>query len=203
MSRCYWGLGQGKVSCCCLPIGGIVRSLSATSPHQDNTASIRISCQKQNSVMYPQIAGESTQVLLKLKYRFPLCRSVCNQEPVSHVRQEMFIILRTFAKLPSNPHDRIIHQLIDQPEGVIEHKIAACAVRKQLEDLGVVHWPLLLVDLQNEGYVINYHRQPFIEPGLTSSAPVTMTNIPPLSFEGCASRVATLCSTLSNGRVLD
>ena len=108
-----------------------------------------------------------------------------------------------FAKLPTTPHDRDVHPLIDQPEGIIENKIAAYAVRKQLEDLGVIHWPLLLVNLQNKQYVIHYHRRQLIEPGHTSSAPVTMTSIPPLSFEGCASRVATLCSTLLNGRVLD
>lgn len=30
-----------------------------------------------------------------------------------------------------------------------------------------------------------------------------MTIIPPVSFEGCASRVETLCATFSNGRLLD
>ena len=60
---------------------------------------------------------------------------------------KMSIILKTFAKLPANPHHRITNSRKYQPEGVIEHIIAAYAVRKQLEDLGVIHWPLLLVDL--------------------------------------------------------
>ena len=36
---------------------------------------------------------------------------------------------------------------VDQPEGVIEYKVAARAVRKQLEDLGIVHRPFLIFDL--------------------------------------------------------
>lgn len=83
----------------------------------------------------------------RLKYKLPLCCSTCNKQPICHVDQEMFIILRTSAYLPSSPPHRINYPLIDQPEGVIEHKIAARAVRKQLEDLGVIHRPLLLVDL--------------------------------------------------------
>ena len=35
---------------------------------------------------------------------------------------------------------------IDQPENVVEH-IVALAVRQQLESLGVIHGPLLLIDL--------------------------------------------------------
>ena len=106
----------------------------------------------------------------------------------------MLFILKTSTKLPS------LHS-IDQPEGIIEYKIAARTVWKQLKDLGVVHGPSLFVDLFYVNYITHKNRQPMIEPGLTSSAPVTMTSIPPLSFEGCASSVDTLCTTFSNGKV--
>ena len=90
---------------------------------------------------------------------------------------------------PRHHHDK--HLLIDQSEGVVEHKVAACAVRKKLEDLGVIHRSLFLVDLQSDQYVNQGcpNKVSFLLPGLTSNAPVTMTSIPPLSFEGCASSV--------------
>lgn len=83
----------------------------------------------------------------KLKDRFPLCCSTCNKYLVSHGGWEMLIILETSAIIPSTRHLSINHPLIDQSEGVIEHKIAARAVRKQLEDLSVIHRPFLIVNL--------------------------------------------------------
>lgn len=58
------------------------------------------------------------------------------------------ITLRTTAKPPSSRHLLTDQLREDQAEDVIEHIIAACTVRKQLEDLGVIHRSLFLVDLQ-------------------------------------------------------
>ena len=137
----------------------------------------------------------------KLKYRFPLCCSISPIKPPSHGSLEKLNTLSTAAKPASARHNLSNHLLIDQPEGVIEHEIATRTVRKQLEDLGIIHWSLLLVDLQCNPDVNNSCRAPLSQPRLTSSAPVTMTSIPPLSFEGCASRVDNLWTTFWNGRV--
>ena len=96
---------------------------------------------------------------------------------------------------------------IDKSENIIEHPVAACTVGEQLKDLRVIHRPFLLVDLQSapNDSVICPHLSTNELSAHTSSAPVTMTNIPYTlcgcpsgsaegcgsSVEGCASSVAT------------
>lgn len=71
--------------------------------------------------------------------------------------------------------------------------------------MGVVHRPLLFVHLAK---IRNRRKSLFPATkqkrsdyhGHTNIAPVTITSIPPVSFEGCASRVATSCLIFSNGR---
>lgn len=102
-----------------------------------------------------------------------------------------------------------IYQLKD----VIENKIAA-GVRDQLKHLGIIHRSLLLVDLHILFCIsqtvcispaIPPHRRAMadevkiLKACHTNKAPVTITRIPPESFDGCASIVATWCKTFANG----
>lgn len=73
-------------------------------------------------------SGENTQVILSSK-------TVSRYVALSAMSSRCFMSARD---IPSRKN---------QPEGVIEHEVAARAVRKQLEDLGIIHRPLLLVDL--------------------------------------------------------
>ena len=104
-----------------------------------------------------------------------------------------------------------IYQLKD----VIEDKIAT-GIRDQLKHLAITHRSLLLVDLHMFFCVsqtvcaspaIPPHRRAMgdevkiLKACRTNKAPVTITRIPPESFDGCASKVATWCTTFSNGSV--
>ena len=105
--------------------GGISPSLSATSSHHEsNRATIPDSCK----CIVLLESGENTQVILSSK-------TVSRYVALSAMSSRCFMSARD---IPSRKN---------QPEGVIEHEVAARAVRKQLEDLGIIHRPLLLVDL--------------------------------------------------------
>lgn len=103
---------------------------------------------------------------------------------------------------------------INQLEDVIEDEEAARAVREQLKHLGIIHRSLLLIDLHiffrishadGSSPAIPPHRRgmedqvKILKACRTNNAPVTITSIPPDSFDGCASRVATWCTTFLNG----
>jgi hypothetical protein len=78
----------------------------------------------------------------------------------------------------------------------------------ELENLAVVHWSLLFIDLernqcQHPTFIVTVLRSQYgyRKECHTKSAPVTKMIIPPASFEGWASRVETACLTFWKGRL--
>lgn len=98
---------------------------------------------------------------------------------------------------------------IYQLEDIVENEVTASAVWKQLKYLSIIHWSLLFVNLGSSAcqplHPASANSRPSwvwdFEIGAfhTSKAPVTATSIPPVSFEGCASKVESWCRILENG----
>ena len=102
------------------------------------------------------------------------------------------LIANRFAVLAS----RWIHQ----PKDIVENEVATLIVRHELEGLRVAHGSPLGLDLDVLSVLISQVLQLKTSCVLTSSAPLTITRMPPVGLLGCASIVATWCSTFSNGR---
>ena len=89
---------------------------------------------------------------------------------------------------------------VNETEDVVEDVVAASAIRQQLESLGIAHRSLLLIDLR--AVLASVPALVLLVPAvLTRSLPETKTRIPPFSFDGWASRLATSCWTLEKGRL--
>lgn len=71
------------------------------------------------------------------------------------------LVLRGSNRYNHGSSTNIIHQqpplsTVDQPEDIVEDEVASRAVGQELEGLGVVHGPLLIVDLDKRNARLVY-----------------------------------------------